>query len=386
METLTREELAELISAREKPSVSIYLPTEDAVKDILQPKIELKNLIKQAEAVLETMGLKPEELSDIFRPLHELVEKTSFWYTSDMSRAFFINRNSVQSYNLPVATERKAHVGESFYIKPLIPLFNSNNLYYILSLDKKDIALFQCSELAIRRIKVSGLPAGMDEILQYEDPDKQLQFHTGAGEKKGRDGRRAAVFHGHGSGFDDNNALMKELLHRVENIVTDYLNRNNAPLLLAGDEQVIAEYRKINKYAMALDQGIPEVFPEGNENKLHERSLPIIKPVFFNSTLEAIDEYQNQKNLGKTSETIEDIVVSSFEGRIKYLMTDLTLSRWGTFNGQKRQVEIHNEKINGDEDLINTAIGYTILNDGDVFTFDNEKIPEIQPLAAVYRY
>jgi len=43
-------------------------------------------------------------------------------------------------------------------------------------------------------------PRKIEDILKYDDPEKQLQYHTGTSSGKGK---RSAIFHGHGVGTDD---------------------------------------------------------------------------------------------------------------------------------------------------------------------------------------
>ena len=74
----------------------------------------------------------------------------------------------------------------------------------------------------------------MAEALRFNDPERRLQFHTGAVTPGGR-GDRPAAFHGHGvgQGVEAKTDILRDF-HKVDEALQEVLRDEEAPLVLAG--------------------------------------------------------------------------------------------------------------------------------------------------------
>jgi len=59
---------------------------------------------------------------------------------------------------------------------------------------------------------------------------------------------------------------------------------------------------------------------------------------------------------------------------------------WGRFHGDHRNVEVHDEKRPGDEELINLAAVCTLQNGGTVYSLDPGELPGDAPVSAILRF
>ena len=59
---------------------------------------------------------------------------------------------------------------------------------------------------------------------------------------------------------------------------------------------------------------------------------------------------------------------------------------WGTFNKEDNELQLHNERQNNDENLVDKAVIKTILNGGEVHLLERERMPDGREIAAFFRY
>ena len=90
----------------------------------------------------------------------------------------FLSRNGMKYHSLPLRFEEAVEVGNSYYLKPLLPLLGDNVEYYLLALDQKKIRLFLCDRFAISEIELKGFPTGIDEALKYDDFERQPKLQV----------------------------------------------------------------------------------------------------------------------------------------------------------------------------------------------------------------
>jgi len=177
MDLLTKDELRNLIQTNNDHCVSIFLPTEMAGNEIDQSRIRLKNLIKETEEKLKKTSMLDKDIPKLLEPLETLVNDSMFWSYQNQGLAIFVSKDNFFYYKLPTNFDELTMVSNRFHIKPLLSLFNYNGQFYVLALSKQEVRLLQCTRYSVSELQLEGVPSNMAEALQYDDPEKQLQFH-----------------------------------------------------------------------------------------------------------------------------------------------------------------------------------------------------------------
>ncbi|MGD2078820.1 MAG: hypothetical protein PVH18_10575, partial [Chloroflexota bacterium] len=265
MHQLSDAELRALIQAAGQISISMVMPVQQEPDKRDENRIRLKNLIQQAGKQLEQLDLRKPEVEALLGPADELVDDGRFIAVGGPGLAVFLTRDYARAIQLPYMPEEMLAVSSQFLIKPLMPLRLVEH-FYILALSQKEIRLLRATEHTVERMDLGDIPPSLAEALRWDDPERELQWHTQTGR---RDDGRSAVFHGHGVGAKETHK--KDLL-RYFQLLDQHLSKRLAeeevPLVLAGVDYLLPIYRQANTYRHLIEQGI-----EGSHEQISDTDL-----------------------------------------------------------------------------------------------------------------
>lgn len=390
MDLFNRQTLERLAQAEGEHCVSFYMPTFRYESDQDQNPIRFKNLLREGSRLLKGDGMQDDLLEEVLAPAQNLLEDTFFWRGMSDGLAAFLAPGSADFYRLPLDFEELAVSGTRFHLKPLFPLLASNNRYYVLALSQNHVRLYQGTHYALSEVEAKEMPANIVEaIAKFEDPEAQLQYHTG--NRAG--GRQDSVFHGQQTGSDDASHRPKDRLRRffqeVAGGVHGVLSDESAPLVLAGVEYYLPLYRDANKYNHLIEDQIAAGNPDRvSPKELHAKTWGIVEPLFQESQQEAIDRFRQQMGNGNglASDDLREIIPAAFYSRVDTLFVSIGQQRWGRYDAEENAVAMHEEQEPGDEDLLNLAAVHVHLNGGTVHALRPENMPVESELAATFRY
>jgi hypothetical protein len=380
---LSKDELQTLIEKPKGACISIYMSTHRVFPEAKQDPIRFKNLLREAEERLTAAGLRSPDAKKLLKPARALIKDGLFWQYQADGLAAFISPNVFYHYRLPLRLDELLVITDRFHIKPLLPLFSHDGRFYILALSQNEVRFFQCTRYRVKEMELENAPRSLREALKYDDPEKQLQFHTRA---PAAGGERAAMFHGQGVGKDDAKDNILRFFHLLDQGLYALLGKENAPLILAGVDYLLPIYREANSYPHLLKEGItgnPEAL-KGEE--LHDEAWKIVAPHFLKAQEEAISQYKQFAGSERASNIVKEIVPKAYDGRIDILFVAVGVQQWGVFDSKTRQVHVHGEAEHADEDLLDFAAVHTYLNGGTVYALKPEEMPDETSLAAVFRF
>lgn len=380
----SRDDLQKLMEEREGLYVSIYMPTYKVGKEIEQNSIRLKNLLNQAEEDLTGRGMGAADAQAMLASARALIDDRSYWQHQSEGLAIFIAQDFTRAYRLPIGFREEAIVEDRFYLKPLLPLFSGDGLFYILALSQNQSRLFQATRDSVEALSAEEIPDSLAEALRYDDLEPQLQQHTsGAPNTPGND---PTIFHGHAIGRDDNKQDILRYFRRIDSGLAEMFGEERAPLVLAAVEYLHPLYREANTYNNLMDDGITGNPEEVSAQELHQQAWEIVQDQFDQSEQEASQRYNDLIGTGLASSNIREIVPAAHYGRVESLFVALDQHQWGTFDPQNREVELDEEQTADNQDLMDAAAIQTFLNSGKVFAVEPGQVPGNTSMAAVFRY
>ena len=378
MKNLSNEELRLLMQTPGDPAVSIYMPTQ-RTGDIEQNQIRLKNMLREAEKQLLEHGLRTPDAGSLLEPAQRLLPDMSFWQEQADGLAVFSSPDIFRQYRLPRTFRELVVVAERFHVKPLIPLFSEDGVFYVLALSQNQARLLQCTRYNVQEVTPPEVPSGIAEALEHDDPEKQHQFHT-----TGPGG--ATIFHGHGGAKDSDKDDILRYFHRVERGVQEVLSDAHAPLVIAAVDYLHPIYREASKYRYLLDEGIEGNPDDLRHEQLQERAWPLVQPYFERGRAEAVEGYSEALTKGLATNDMKEAVLAAYDGRVATLFVATGVHQWGRFDEESRKILLYEERKAGLEDLLDFAAVHTLTKGGTVYSVSPEEVPGRAAIAAILRY
>jgi hypothetical protein len=382
MDIITPQELKTLLASEPGWYVSLYMPTHRAGRETEQDQIRFRNLLSEAEKRLLDKGLRSPDVQEMLKPAQGLLLDPYFWRRQSDGLAVFFTTHSMFAYRLPLQFEELLVITNRFHIKPLLPFFSSDGLFYILALSQNQVRLLKGTRHTVDEIELEGLPKSLAEALPFEQFEKHLHFHTGTSPSRGE---RAGVFHGHDPSDEEKGRILR-WFHKIDSELSRLLADERAPLVLSGVEYLFSLYQEANSYPHLLKDGIPGNPDELKPTELHARAWQIVQPIFVQAQRKAAEQYSQLAASGGSTPDVKEALLAAQHGRVNTLFVAIGIQVWGDYDPVTNRVAVHDEPEPGDQDLLDLAAAETILKGGTVFAVEPEQVPGQKPLAAIFRY
>ncbi|NEP19798.1 MAG: hypothetical protein F6J97_23415 [Leptolyngbya sp. SIO4C1] len=380
MAIFSKADLKELMEVREDICISIYLPTHRGGAETRQDPIRLKNLTTQAASELSNAGLETDTIERILAPAKALLERNQFWQHQDSGLALFLTDEQFYTYRLPLDFDEMVVVARRFHIKPLLPLLMNNGQYYILAVSQNQTRLFQATQHSIHSLELDELPSSLAEALRYDDPEKQLQYHSG------NPGDGSPVYHGQGVGTTDDKTDILRFLRTVDEGLQPLLHNSQAPLVFVGVDYLFPIYQEANSYNFLLEDAVATNPDNLSAQEIHQQTWPVVETYFAKAQRDAEAKYQNRIETNQTISELRDVLVAAHDGQIETLFVPLGEQIWGRFDAEQRQITRESASTADNDDLLNLAAIYTLFCDGQVFAIAPEQVPDQGSAAASLRF
>ncbi len=384
MSILSTSEIKDLMEYRDKNCISIFMPTHSAGLEIRQDPIRFKNVLSLAEEKLVQAGWRDTDAQQLLEQAYKL-DQGEFWRNQNKGLALFISPNEFRYYRLPLNFDEDVIISHRFHLKPLMPLLMHDGRFYVLALSQNQVRLFQGSHYQISEVYLQQMPLSLEEALKYDDPEKQLQMHTG---NPSTASGQSLIYHGQGVGTTDNKDQIRRFLQKVDRGLHEILKEEQAPIILAGVEFLMTMYQEITVYPNVVEEGIAGNPENTSPKELHEQAWKIIRSYFQESQEKAATEYQELmgNNPEKASRDLKEIMKAAYDQRIDSLFVAINEQQWGQFNPQTHEITLQREDQPENEDLLDFATIHTFLNGGAVYIDVPEKLPDHARIAATFRY
>ncbi len=380
MKNLTLDQIKGLAQQTASPSISIFLPTHRAGREMQQDPIRFKNLLRDAKKQLLGGGMGPREADALLQPAQALLDDSNFWNHQHDGLAIFMAADDFHYYPLPFSVEELLVLAQSYYVKPVLPLFTNNGHYFILAISQNEVRLFEGTRYGVGQMALpDGIPANIEEALRLDGPQKSLQMHSGDG---------GGMFHGQGPSDEEQKVWIEQYLNLVDTSLKEIFREQNAPLVLAGVDYLLPMYRKVSEYQNIMEEGITGGPENLRPEELQEQAWRIVETYFHQETKKTVEQYQQLADTDKATDNIEEIVAAAFNGRVDKLILSVENQIWGSFNPKNGKVI---RSSNGQSKEYNLALldftaMNTLQNGGTICALSQDEMPTDSPIAAVFRY
>ncbi|MBK8487128.1 MAG: hypothetical protein KA954_08405 [Chitinophagales bacterium] len=384
MPLITKKEIAELSDVNQENCISIFIPTHRAGKKVLQGEdtLVLKNQLKEVNNKLTNKGFSAGDIKKIMAPVQQLIDDTSFWREQSDGLAIFIAEGFSKVYTLPVHFQEYNYVSNSFYLKPLMPMFVGDGNFYLLMLERSNVKLYECTHHSFTEIKIDDcIPETKQDVVGYDYEQKNLQFRTGqAG--------HGAMYHGQEAATGKQRNEIKRYLRAINDGLSPLLKKDTIPMLIAAQDPQFDIYKEVNTYPNVMEENLMVNFGDTDIYEIHELAWEKMASVFDQKRKDKIALFADEQGTGKTAIGIDEIIPAAINGKVDALFCENISDIFGNYKEENGTITVtQREEDDNTISLMNVAAVKTFLNGGEVYLLDKEEMPNSNSrINALYRF
>ena len=385
MPLLSKKEIAKLHDINQEHCISIFIPTHRVGEEVLQEQdaLSLKIQLQQVKKKLVKKGLQKKTIDSITAPVQKLIDENLFWRQQSDGLAIFIADHFFQKYTLPINFEAFNYVADSFYLKPLMPMFVGDGTFYLMTLELGNVKLHEATQHSITEIIIEDLiPKSIQESVGYDYEEKNLQFRTQ------QTGTKQTIYHGQEATTGKRKNEIKTYFRAINEGLKSILNNKSIPLLIASQDYLFDIYKGINTYSNFFNENINGNLKAIDALDVHELAWEKISSTFDQERRDKIARFIEKQGTGKTAIGIVEILPKAFEGKIDTLFCENPEDIFGTYKIENDTIKATESEENDTAiSLMNLAAIKTFLNGGTVYLLDKEDMPNTNSkINALYRY
>jgi hypothetical protein len=382
---IDRQTIRQLIQHRAESCLSLYLPLEDGGDGPEQDVIRLRNLLREAERQLAARGLSDRTIGNRLDPIRRRIDSRQLPRRGGVSLALFLDGEEEHSLELPFSVPAFVWCGERFHVKPLFAVTDAPPTVYVLALSQRRVDLFRIDDDHVVPVPLRDAPRDFADAMKFDDPERQLQYHSGAPPRAG--GQRDAIFHGHGTAADDaqQKKRLLEYCRMIDAALVARLQDEKAPLVLAAAEPLRSIYRVANSHRGLLDASVEGNPDEVHEDELRRRVREHIRGGGPDALAEEVQRFHAAEPHQLAVRELRTVLAAAHQGRLRTLFVSLHDHVWGRFDPATELVQLRKEREPTDEDLLDAAAAQCAATGGRVFAAESRTLPDGQVISAVLR-
>lgn len=356
------------------PSVSILLPVNKKYPHFKDAAQKLKQLVKEAEAVLSD-ELSKEMADPIISKLRETVLSIDFTHLSE-SLAIFVSSEFQRVVHLSVPVEERMIVGRTFELRDLFYAAKQNFHYFVLAISENKVRLLLGYGNQLEEQNNDKMPFGKFDV----PGEGHSRVQTFSSDSKAKNVSDENSHH---------EILMEKYLRDIDNELTAILKQTMIPVIVCGVQKDIAGFNAITKNKTAIIGTVEGNFDYMNEKEIFGKIDSVLKIKLKNDekkNLEFLDEAISAKTFASG---IHDVWRAVLEKRGRFLLVERDYKISGKQGKDKytlitNEIDLSNTK--NISDVVDDLIEYTFEFGGDVAFVENGALSEHGGIALVTYY
>jgi len=271
----TEQDIRELEMVKEPFAVSVYVPHIDPNTADNPNRIELKNLLKEAQTALEAIGVEPRLIRKTLRPAKELLTSPDFWPVQRGSLVLFMHPKLFRHFRLPEeGVPYLLTVEQGFNLEPLKAAFADNEGYLLLALGHQDVRLYEGDRYRLRVVRLKNFATNIVDALRIDEFPSWQETHQVA---PARTGKGSRAYHGQYNVHQTDKEMLLEFFRLIDKRLHRILQEKQLPLILAGVGYVTALYRQVNTYGRLIAGGIEGAVDNHNPQEIITAAWSVLK-------------------------------------------------------------------------------------------------------------
>ena len=378
------EQLRPLLGDYTAPCLSLYQPTYRAFPDSQQNIVRYRNLLRELKSALG-QRFPTTDAKTLLEPLEHLLEDENFWAHPQDGIAAFAAPGFFQVEKLQRPVAELAVVNDHLHLKPLVRVFQSDDTYQILSLDREKVRLYQGNRYIVDEIVLApSVPRTIEEALGGRVTLQGTEKKGTSG--PGRPGHPGAgAYHGHGSKRDEPGLDIERFFRVVDRAITEAHSKpSTLPLILAALPEYQTRFRELAHNPYLLEDGIHQHGDSLSADELREHAWRVMEPRYHARLRQILDEYGAASARALATDDLTHAVEFAIDGRIGTLLIEAERRIPGHIDGRMPRRAERDEPAAGD--ILDDLAERVLRTGGQVIVVPKGSMPNDKGLAAVFRY
>lgn len=364
----TRSEFNTLFNTRADACVSFYLKTTPVTQETQATRIELGNLLREAQAQLEADGFDKRRLAALSEQVTDLIDDDEFWRFQANSLAIFATPDNVRTYRLANDLTTQVQVADRFHLKPLLRAVTFPHSAFILAFSENAVRLVEMhADLPPAVVRVPGLPKDAASAL-----GKSTLNERGGGRRL--------------QGSEGQNVRLRQFARLVDNALRPILAGRETPLVLAATGRLASVFAELNSYPHLLQETIADSPDRLSEAELAARARPILDAHYARQLAAIHATFEQRASERRTSSDLSDTARAATFGAIDTLLVDIDSVVPGFVDAETGAVTLVERDDARAYGVVDEIAGRAFGTGARVLGVRREDIPGGGELAAILRH
>ena len=377
------QRLKPLLGDFPSPCLSLYQPTFRQFPDSQQNPVRYRNLLRQLKESLEQKH-RNQNFGSLLDPFDRLADDSAFWAHPQDGIAVFAAPGFAHVEKLQRQVPELVVVNDHLYVRPLVRVFQSEDTYQILALDRESVRMYEGNRYVIDEIVMApSVPRTINEAL---GPSVSMQgLQRTAPFAAGRGGQAVQAHHGHGSKMDEVLLDMERFFRAVDRAVTEAHSKpSTLPLILAALPEYHAHFRELSHNPYLLDEGLQVNAVAISPDELRDQAWRLMEPRYHARLQQLLDMYHAAKARGLATDDLTHAIEFATDGRVGTLLVEADRRIPGHVEGRMpRRVD---RDAPGEGDILDDLAERVLKTGGQAIIAPRGSMPTDTGLAAVFRY
>lgn len=369
------------------PVATLYIPMHQSASPphMTEDQIRCKNLFHKAIAQLElNQELHHQKLAKALRAqLEELLADKTFWERQTQGLLVCAGNDSTYMFHLPIDTEEYVAIDNFYHLAPVLGLLEDSQAFYVLLVAQQAPALYRGDMYDLHLTDVK-LPLSLMKGLNIDENNQKSEQQRSASGSSVRTNSE----NGRGGAKNPLEDDRLRYFRMIDKIIMNHADRS-LPLILAGIESEVVEYRSISKYPHLVDKSLHGNFGNIKPHELFNRARALLKDTLVEAHhQEMFSRFERLKGENPELTAFDDITTSEAadEGRIDTLFIDMSRFTTDTVRDNNQPATVLSFPKGEPAKLLQTVARHVWLQGGRIINMVSDKFPLNTHMAAICRY